>query len=562
LSFGVSASDLNNVRFRGGSVAGNDNVRIWAHDGQVWGWKDISIATKQTNKPPIVSASNQSVNVNQTLKPAFSVNDPDSDTITRYHFHDNTSSSTSGYFERFINGQWVKQSLSFGVSASDLNSVRFRGGSVAGNDNVRIWAYDGQAWGWKDISIETTQPNRSPIVSASNQSVNVNQTLKPAFSVNDPDSDTITRYHFHDNTSSSTSGYFERFINGQWVKQSLSFGVSASDLNSVRFRGGSVAGNDNVRIWAYDGQAWGWKDISIETTQPNRSPIVSASNQSVNVNQTLKPVFSVNDPDGDSITRYWFHDNTSSSTSGYFERFINGQWVKQSLSFGVSASDLNNVRFRGGSVAGNDNVRIWAYDGQAWGWKDISIETKGTTTTPKFTNFSVKDASGDSTTKSVFQGGAIRLNYGLANTANLSSVRLEAIKSGSVINLGSWSGSSASNKLIDLAGVSSFIGGDYQLRAVARTTSGQEIFSNSTSMKVLSNSTTSWKTGTFAAETLSYTGGNGSGGVIIGRGGTDTLNLSGIRRSDVTSINGISLNSFNPWSSSTTSQAIFKRQCV
>jgi hypothetical protein len=100
------------------------------------------------------------------------------------------------------------------------------------------------------------------------------------------------------------------------------------------------AGNVYISGWT-DGSlaraAGGSHDAFVakyQTLQPNQAPIVSASDQSVNINQTFKPTFSVSDPDGDTITRYWFNDNTSSSTSGYFERFINGQWVKQGNSFG------------------------------------------------------------------------------------------------------------------------------------------------------------------------------------------------------------------------------------
>jgi hypothetical protein len=64
--------------------------------------------------------------------------------------------------------------------------------------------------------------------------------------------------------------------------------------------------------------------------------------------------------------------------------------------------------------------------------------------------------------------------------------------------------------------------------------------------------------GTFAGETLNYSAGLGTGAVFLGRGGTDTLNLSGVARSSITSINGISLASFNPLSGSTANQAIFR----
>ena len=134
-------------------------------------------------------------------------------------------------------------------------------------------------------------------------------------------------------------------------------------------------------------------------------------------------------------------------------------------------------------------------------------------------------------------------------------MRLEAVKNGSVVaNLGSWNSASLSNQLVNLANFSNLTGGDYEIRAVARTTSGQEVISPAQSIKILSANRVN---GTFAAETLTYAGGSGIGGMIIGRGGTDTLNLSSISPSSVTSINGMSLNSFNPWSASTNSQAIF-----
>jgi hypothetical protein len=174
-----------------------------------------------------------------------------------------------------------------------------------------------------------------------------------------------------------------------------------------------------------------------------------------------------------------------------------------------------------------------------------------------FSSFNILDAAGDSNNNSVFQGGAIRLNYSVLNSTSLSNVRLEAVGNGSTINLGTWTGASLSNSLINLANFSSLIASNYQFRAVARTTNGQDIFSNSQSMRILSwNQPSNTMYGTFAGETLNYTSGLGTGTVVVGRGGTDTLNLSGISRSSVTGINGVSLSSFNPLSS--INQAIFR----
>lgn len=173
------------------------------------------------------------------------------------------------------------------------------------------------------------------------------------------------------------------------------------------------------------------------------------------------------------------------------------------------------------------------------------------------TNFSVIDASGDSTVYTVFQGGAIRVSYNFQNVASLSSVRLEALSSSSVVStLGTWSGASLSSALVNLASFSALTAGNYQLRAVIQTTDGQQLLAATQSMSILSNTRIN---GTFAADTLDYSAGLGNGAIVLGRGGTDTFHLgaAGLSAANVTSINGLSLSAFNPLSGSTASQAIY-----
>ncbi len=223
--------------------------------------------------------------------------------------------------------------------------------------------------------------------------------------------------------------------------------------------------------------------------------------------------------------------------------------IRSSTAGGTTAESIN----LGGLAAGTYYVRVYPFRSAN---TNYTLSLTGTPTNPGFTNFGVSDASGDNSANTVFQGGALRFNYNLAASQSVSSVRLEAVSYGNVVaNLGTWSGASLSNALINLANFSSLTGGDYQLRAVGRTTSGQEFLSPFQSMRVLSWGRTN---GTFAGETLNYSVGLGTGAVFLGRGGTDTLNLSGVARSSITSINGISLASFNPLSGSTANQAIFR----
>ncbi|MBK4732626.1 hypothetical protein JJD41_22560, partial [Oxynema sp. CENA135] len=299
---------------------------------------------------------------------SFSVSDPDGDQIRYYYFSDNNSSSTSGYFT--VNG--VKQTSGFYVDPDKLNTVRFVGGSAAGTDPIRIWAYDGQDWGYKDATMTTQQVNRAPVVTAYDRTVNSGSNTSLSFSVSDPDGDTITSYYFSDYNSSSTSGYFT--VNG--VKQTSGFFVNPDQLSNVRFVGGSAAGTDQIRIYAYDGQTWGSNDATMTTQQVNRAPVVTAYNQTVKRNQSIQPSFSVTDADGDTMTRYAFFDGNTSSTSGYFT--VNGVKQAAGQTFYVNADQLNTVRFVGGSSNSNDYVYTRAYDGSAWSnWKDYLMKTEG-----------------------------------------------------------------------------------------------------------------------------------------------------------------------------------------
>lgn len=191
--------------------------------------------------------------------------------------------------------------------------------------------------------------------------------------------------------------------------------------------------------------------------------------------------------------------------------------------------------------------------------KDLLVDIgkiKDLTINPNFfSQFSITDASGDNSAKTVFEDGVLRLNYSWFNTSNLDEVRIEAVQGGSVVaNLGTWSSSSRSNQLINLANFSSIDDGTYKLQAVAETTGGSVYTSSATKIRVLPWSV---KYGTIGPDTLAYSGAPKTGAVFLGRGGTDTLDLASFSQADVKSINGVSLGSFNPYFS-TANQAIFQ----
>nr|VFK06245.1 MAG: Serine protease, subtilase family [Candidatus Kentron sp. LPFa]VFK25418.1 MAG: Serine protease, subtilase family [Candidatus Kentron sp. LPFa] len=120
--------------------------------------------------------------------------------------------------------------------------------------------------------------NRAPIVMTYNKTVESGKALSASslFRVTDADGDTMTRYKFKDGGSSG--GYFT--VNGSKQSASGWIEVSASQLNSVQYRGGSSAGSERLYVRAYDGKAWSnERSLMATTTKPaNKMPTVNNQN--------------------------------------------------------------------------------------------------------------------------------------------------------------------------------------------------------------------------------------------------------------------------------------------
>ena len=164
--------------------------------------------------------------------------------------------------------------------------------------------------------------------------------------------------------------------------------------------------------------------------------------------------------------------------------------------------------------------------------------------TQKTPTLRVRDASGDDSRETVFQDGAIRVGYELAGGGAGATVTLQLLLNGSVVRtLGTFAEAIVENKLINLAELSpALAAGVYQVRARISGASGTRD-SNLVELNVLPSNIK--KAGTFVADTFNYVGANNSGTVYFGNGGTDTINL-GVPKSAVKSLNGDSLDSYNP----------------
>jgi len=193
------------------------------------------------------------------------------------------------------------------------------------------------------------------------------------FSVTDADSDAIARYEFWDDVNGG--GYWR--VNGVQQAAAQAIAVSAADLANTDYVGGANGGTERVWVRANDGLEWSaWKSWNVTTALhvPNVAPVVSASDQTVLLGQTVdaSSLFSVSDADNDPITQYEFWD--SSAGNGHFT--VNGAEQGVNVSIPVSAAQLAGTKFVGGSASGSDLVWARANDGQTWSdWKSWNVNS-------------------------------------------------------------------------------------------------------------------------------------------------------------------------------------------
>ena len=99
----------------------------------------------------------------------------------------------------------------------------------------------------------------------------------------------------------------------------------------------------------------------------NQAPIVSVDfSEFVQQNSELlaSQLFSVTDPDGDTITRLRFTDLNGGAATGFF-RLNNADQINGSVTE-ITFSQLSSLVYVGGSAVSNESVQIEAFDGTDW----------------------------------------------------------------------------------------------------------------------------------------------------------------------------------------------------
>ncbi|MGY4198377.1 hypothetical protein ACVI1L_003991 [Bradyrhizobium sp. USDA 4516] len=371
----VAAADLADVWIKGGSTTGAETFWVRAFDGTDWSnWDSFTLTS--ANTPPVVTAGDHSIHIDQwvTVDNWLTKTDANGDAITKYQFWDSGTAATSAYFWTPDNSHWAANTT-IDVSAADLANVWIHGGSTTGSETMWVRGFDGTEWSSWDTFTVTSTPNTAPVATINDQSLHVNQWVKPQgwLTASDAEGDTITKYQFWDAGAGATSAYFWTPDNSHWAANTT-IDVSASDLANVWIKGGSTTGSETMWVRAFDGIAWSnWDSFNLTST--NTAPTATINDQTLNAAQWAQLVnwTTASDTDGDAITQYQFWDGGGAATSAYFWTPDNSHWASSTV-IDVSASDLANVWVRGGTAAGTDSMFVRAFDGTSWSaWDSFTV---------------------------------------------------------------------------------------------------------------------------------------------------------------------------------------------
>ena len=407
-TFSVTAAQLGSVTYVGGTGAGSETVSVRAFDGTAL--SNTASWTMQTqastgggggttpNQAPVVTANGnpQTVGANAAVGAStlFTATDANGNgTITQYQFND--ARGGGGFFRVGTTAQAA--GTPFTVSAAQLGTVSYVGGSSAGSEDIYVRASDGTAWsGWTGFYMNTqaaaggggggTTPNQAPSVTANGnpQTVGANAAVAAStlFTAADPNGNaTITQYQFNDVRGGG--GFFRVGTTAQAA--GTPFTVSAAQLSTVSYVGGSSAGSEDIYVRASDGTAWsGWTGWYMNTQAgaggggtSNQPPVVTATGdpQTVRANTAVaaSTLFTAADPNGNAtITSYEFNDVRAGG--GFFRVGTTAQAA--GTPFTVSAAQLSTVSYVGGSSAGSEDVYVRASDGTAVSqWKGWYMNT-------------------------------------------------------------------------------------------------------------------------------------------------------------------------------------------
>ncbi|MGY3589497.1 autotransporter passenger strand-loop-strand repeat protein [Bradyrhizobium sp. USDA 4341] len=285
-------------------------------------------------------------------------------------------------------------------------------------------------------TLVTTRADIAPVTSAPNVQATVGESSVAAsslFTVSDADGDAITQYAFWD-----TQGNGHWVVNGVAQATNAEIDVAAANLSQVSYVFGPSGSSDTLYVRANDGTVWGGWTQFTATGFVDTAPTVNAANVTAAHGQTSiagSSLFTVSDPDHDTITEYALWD-----TGGSGHWALNGVALPANTEIDIPASQLPQLSYVFGPPgSAPDTLFIKANDGTLWGaWKAFTAgpgvdaapvvtaanvtAAHGQTSALASSLFSTSDADGDPMTQYAFWdtgGSGHWVVNGVAQAANV-----------------------------------------------------------------------------------------------------------------------------------------------
>ncbi|MCW2248352.1 Ca2+-binding RTX toxin-like protein [Azospirillum fermentarium] len=179
----------------------------------------------------------------------------------------------------------------------------------------------------------------------------------------------ITAYEFVDVNAASDSGYFT--LNGVVQAAGQTISVTADQLGSLHFVGGSAASADAIRIRVSDGAHWSDWDIGTVTTLSPTSSLVPSAEISVNTttsNDQIQPSVAVLENGAQVVV--WASNGQDGSGYGIYARRLDAAGQPVGDEFRVNAVTGNNQDNPSVTALGDGGFMVF------WG-QDVSLPSVG-----------------------------------------------------------------------------------------------------------------------------------------------------------------------------------------
>jgi hypothetical protein len=386
--FQVTAAELANLRYMGGTEILSEKIRIYVRDsaGQV---SDVAMTAqaftvRANTTPPWAKATAFSVVANEFVVGSQFVSgwDPDGHPIVSFQIRD--TKSDLGYFE--LDGVRQTQREFFTVNADDLGKLRYYAIGAASTEEIEVRSFDGVHHSPVSRAVATIIPNISrPIVRYVFTTLqglgNTTLNLAATTLVTDADQNTMKRYQFYNTSLNPNHG--EIVFKGVVQPRQTWITVDAADFGEIMFVTKNANFTQTISYNAFDGLHWsaGINRIDIQTnfvippTKPIFRPTQPEFYESQRQSRSLSSMFSKQDA-GVPYTMYEILDPTPDLVTGYFA--TNGIRLPGGSIRQLTPGQFANSTYVTAAYEDHrrESVYIRAYNGQFWGdWEKVDITT-------------------------------------------------------------------------------------------------------------------------------------------------------------------------------------------